>query len=70
VPDDLINYWVGHAGKNVTDAYSKLKLDLEFRKQVAQRVGLGFDLPSPKNVIGPNGPKIETEPVPEMTVRD
>ncbi|MGA8234687.1 MAG: site-specific integrase [Candidatus Acidiferrales bacterium] len=67
VPDDLINYWVGHAGKSVTDAYSKLKLDFEFRKQVAQRVGLSFDLPSPKSVSGPNGPKIETEPVPEMT---
>jgi integrase len=67
VPEDLINYWVGHAGKSVTDAYSKLKLDLEFRKQVAERVGLGFDLPSQKTVIGPNGPKIETEPVPEMT---
>jgi integrase len=67
VPEDLINYWVGHAGKSVTDAYSKLKLDLEFRKQVAERVGLGFELPSQKTVIGPNGPKIETEPVPEMT---
>jgi hypothetical protein len=50
----------------VTDDYSKLKDDLEFRKEVVVRVGLGFELPSKKTVIGLNGPKIETEPVPEM----
>lgn len=66
VPDDLIHYWVGHAGKSVTDAYSKLKLDLAFRKEVAERVGLGFVLPSKKTVLGLNGPKIETEALQEM----
>ncbi|MGB7846411.1 MAG: site-specific integrase [Candidatus Acidiferrum sp.] len=65
-PEDLIHFWVGHAGKSVTDDYSKLKDDLEFRKEVAIRVGLGFEVPSRKSVIGPNGPKIETEPVPEL----
>ena len=66
VPEDLTHYWVGHAGKSVTDAYSKLKLDLAFRKEVAGRVGLGFELPSKRAVIGPNGPKLGTDPVPEM----
>src|SRR6185437_3879879 len=66
VPEDLIHYWVGHAGKSVTDTYSKLKLDLAFRRKVAERVGLGFVLPSKKTVIGPNGPKIETEALQEM----
>lgn len=66
VPEDLINYWVGHAGKSVTDAYNKLKLDLAFRKEVAGRVGLGFELPSKETVIGPNGLKLETAPVAEM----
>jgi integrase len=66
VPEDLIHFWVGHAGKRVTDGYSKLKDDLEFRKEVAVRVGLGFELPAPKTVIGPNGLKIETEPLQEM----
>jgi hypothetical protein len=61
VPDDLIPFWLGHAGKSVTDHYSKLKDDLEFRKEVAVRVGLGFELPSKKTVIGLNGPKIESE---------
>jgi len=27
------------------------------------RIGLGFELPSDKSVVGPNGPKIENEAV-------
>lgn len=61
VPEDLIHFWVGHAGKTMTDHYSKLKDDLEFRKEIANRIGLGFELPSGKAVVGPNGPKIGIE---------
>ena len=50
----------------MTDDYSKLKDDLVFRKEVAIRVGLGFELPSKKTKVGPNGPKIETKPISEM----
>jgi integrase len=60
VLEDLIHFWLGHAGKSVTDHYSKLQDDLEFRKEAAVRVGLGFELPSKKTVVGPNGPNIET----------
>jgi integrase len=66
VPEDLIHFWVGHAGKSVTDDYSKLKDDLEFRKEVAVRVGLGFELSAQETAIGPNGPKTETEPLQQM----
>ena len=59
VPEDLITFWHGHAVKTVTDSYSKLRDDAEFRKKVAENVGLGFDLPFEKAVIGPSGPKIE-----------
>jgi hypothetical protein len=37
-----------------------------FRKEVAEKAGLGFELPSEKPVVGPNGLKIETQPVLEM----
>ena len=50
----------------MTDDYSKLKDDLVFRKEVAIRVGLGFELPSKKTEDGPNGPKIETKPISKM----
>ena len=52
----------------MTDSYSKLKDDVEFRKQVAEKVGLGFELPSEKAVVGPNGPKLEVGPVEELAV--
>jgi hypothetical protein len=68
VPEDLITFWHGHAGKTVTDSYSKLKDDAEFRKQVAEKVGLGFELPSEKVVVGLNGPKLEVGPVQELAV--
>jgi integrase len=66
VPEDLIHFWLGHAGKSVTDHYSKLKDDLEFRKEVTVRVGLGFELPSKKTVVGLNGPKSETKSLEKM----
>jgi len=44
VPEDLIKFWIGHAPKTVTDEHSKLKHDVQFRRDVAERVGLGFML--------------------------
>ena len=78
VPEDLIKFWLGHEGgapepgsqvwvpKTVTDDYSKLEQDVEFRKQVVEKVGLGFDLPMKNASLAPNAPKIESEPVLEM----
>lgn len=45
-PEDLIKFWLGHAKQSVTDGYSKLADDVEFRKQVATTVGTGFDVPA------------------------
>jgi integrase len=45
VPEDLLRFWVGHAGASVTDLYSKVKEDVEFRRICAENVGLGFDIP-------------------------
>jgi len=44
VPEDLIRFWLGHADKSITDGYSKLSEDVAFRREWAQRVGLGFNL--------------------------
>ena len=68
VPEDLITFRHGHAGKTVTDSYSKLRDDAEFRKQVAQKVGLGFELPSEEAVVGSNGEKIEVGAVEALVV--
>jgi integrase len=43
-PEDLIRFWIGHANKTQTDAYSQLKQDVEYRRKIAEEVGLGFTL--------------------------
>jgi hypothetical protein len=65
-PPDIINFWLGWAGEGMSDLYDKIRDDVAFRKEVAEKAGLGFELPSEKSVVGPNGPKIENEVVLEM----
>jgi integrase len=44
---DLEKFWIGHANKDVTDKYAaQLKEDVEWRKDVAEKTGLGFALPA------------------------
>jgi integrase len=43
-PKDLERYWMGHAPEEVGDLYSKLKDDVSFRQEWAERAGLGFEL--------------------------
>lgn len=54
VPDDLIQCWLGHAGKSMTDEYSQIRDDLKYRKLVAEQVGIGFELPIQTAPIVPN----------------
>lgn len=65
-PEDLIKFWLGHAKQTVTDGYSKLADDVEFRRQVAEEVGTGFDVPTyearPMRPMRPRkSRKLETE---------
>ena len=46
VPEDIIKFWIGHSPKTVTDEYSKVKNDVRFRREVTEKVGLGFTLKS------------------------
>jgi integrase len=43
-PEDLLRFWIGHADTNVTDRFSKPSEDTTYRKAVAERMGLGFNL--------------------------
>jgi integrase len=53
-PEGLYKYWLGHAGKDMSDLYDKIKEDVAFRRKWAERCGFGFELPS----VVPNVPKI------------
>ena len=45
-PEGIYKFWMGHAGKDMSDLYDKVKEDVAFRREVAERCGFGFDLPS------------------------
>ena len=50
-PEDIIKYWVGHAGQDITDRYSKLAENRALRAQWAVKAGLGFELPKEGVVV-------------------
>jgi integrase len=41
---DLERFWMGHENETVGDGYSKMKVDVAFRLEQAEKVGLGFAL--------------------------
>lgn len=44
----LIDFWMGHENSDMSSRYGKqLTEDVEFRRQWAAKVGLGFELPEP-----------------------
>ena len=57
-PEGLYKYWMGHAGRDMSDLYDKIKEDVAFRRTWAERCGFGFELPS----LVPNVPKIVPKP--------
>jgi integrase len=71
VPPALVKYWTGHANssdgevvrRTVTDKYVKMEKDAKFRAEVAERIGIGFELPRAETVevvpSVPNSQKME-----------
>ncbi len=48
----LIDYWMGHENDDMSTRYGKQLLeDVNYRKEWAEKVGLGFDLPTSKPVL-------------------
>jgi integrase len=61
VPEDLLRFWIGHAPESVTDGYSKVKEDIEFRRFTAKQAGLGFHMPTvaTRLPVAPIAPKLD-----------
>jgi hypothetical protein len=76
-PEDIVRYWVGHAGEGITDRYSKLAENVELRKQWALRARLGFDLdhlgkpgdPRPQNAKSSAKKSRRKDPKTEIAVK-
>ena len=59
VSPDIERFWLGHANRTVGDVYSMLKKNIKFRKQIADKIGVGFELPnSILASVVPNVPKM------------
>lgn len=46
LPESLKHFWSGHAPRHVSERYVKLREEREFRLEWAEKIGLGFDLPT------------------------
>jgi integrase len=44
-PNGLRNFWLGWSGTDMSDHYDKIREDADFRREVPERVGIGFELP-------------------------
>lgn len=56
-PSGLLKFWLGHAQTDMSDLYDKIKYNVEFRRESAEKCGIGFELP-PR--IVPKVPKLES----------
>jgi hypothetical protein len=50
-PEVLRHFWSGHAPSHVSERYTKLREERNFRLEWAEKIGLGFELP-PSIVLG------------------
>jgi hypothetical protein len=49
-PNGLRNFWLGWSGIDMSDHYDKIREDAAFRREVAEHVGIGFELAKPSIV--------------------
>lgn len=45
-PDALQHFWSGHAPTHVSEPYTKLLQDRDYRLEWAEKIGVGFELPA------------------------
>jgi len=55
-PEFLQHFWSGHAHTHVSERYTKLLKDHDFRLGWAEKIGIGFELPA--RSIAPLAPLI------------
>jgi len=55
-PDVLQHFWSGHAPTHVSERYTKLLQDRDYRLEWAEKIGMGFELPA--RSVAPRAPLI------------
>lgn len=51
VPESLVKFWMGHSETNQTEEYVKLFDEVVYRREVADSIGLGFDVLPEKPIV-------------------
>jgi integrase len=51
VPESLVKFWMGHSESNQTEEYVKLFDEVDYRREVADSIGIGFELLPEKSPI-------------------
>ncbi len=51
VPESLVKFWMGHSETNQTEEYVKLFDEVAYRKEVADSIGLGFEVLPEKSIV-------------------
>ena len=51
VPESLVKFWMGHAESNQTEEYVKLFDEVVYRREVADSIGLGFEIMPEKPIV-------------------
>ena len=51
VPESLVKFWLGHSESNQTEEYVKMCDEAVYRREVADSVGIGFELLPEKTLI-------------------
>jgi integrase len=67
-PEGVLRFWLGWGSEDMSGHYDQVKNDVAFRKDVANRCGVGFDVPASLASIEPNEPKPETVVEQEVAV--
>jgi hypothetical protein len=51
-PEALRHFWSGHAPSHVSERYTKLREERDFRLEWAEKIGVGFELSHPVGQLG------------------
>jgi integrase len=66
--ESIRNFWLGWGNESMSELYDQIKANVHFRKNEANRLGAGFDVPASLSSIEPIEPKIETVKETELAV--
>jgi integrase len=67
-PEGVLRFWLGRGSEGMWGHYDRIKNDVAFRKDVANRCGVGFDVQVSLASIEPNEPKPEAMVEQEVAV--